>query len=87
MSFENQEAGSHAGAAQSRSSSSAHHPMMVYETPLGTFGDWEQAAAACDRADLDPCTCITNRQVSVPSTCIEHAYGSAYRLSFQIKVF
>ena len=24
---------------------------------------------------------------NVPTTCIEHAYGSAQRLSFQIKVF
>jgi hypothetical protein len=28
-----------------------------------------------------------DRPVSTPTTCIEHAYGSAYRLSFQIRVF
>jgi len=30
-----------------------------YETPVGCFRTWEEAAAACERCDLDPCTCIT----------------------------
>lgn len=30
----------------------------TYETPFGTFKTWEEAAAACERADMDPCTCI-----------------------------
>lgn len=31
---------------------------MEYRTPLGSFQTWEEAAAACERADLDPCNCI-----------------------------
>jgi hypothetical protein len=31
---------------------------MNYETPVGSFETWEAAAAACERCDLDPCTCI-----------------------------
>lgn len=31
---------------------------MKYETPLGTFDTWEEAAAVCERCDFDPCTCI-----------------------------
>ena len=60
-----------------------------YETPMGCFNTWEQAAEACERSDLDPCTCIkiVVPHIPVQTTCIEHAYGSAQRLSFQIKVF
>lgn len=29
-----------------------------YATPMGCFSTWEEAAAACERADMDPCTCI-----------------------------
>ena len=29
-----------------------------YQTPLGRFQTWEHAAAACERCDLDPVTCI-----------------------------
>jgi hypothetical protein len=29
-----------------------------YATPVGLFRTWEEAAAACERCDLDPCTCI-----------------------------
>lgn len=29
-----------------------------YETPLGSFQTWEEAADACERVDLDPCACI-----------------------------
>jgi hypothetical protein len=31
---------------------------MEYRTPVGTFKTWEEAAAACERIDMDPCTCI-----------------------------
>ena len=31
---------------------------ITYETPFGTFATWEDAACACERADMDPCTCI-----------------------------
>lgn len=31
---------------------------IKYETPMGSFNTWEEAATACERADLDPCTCI-----------------------------
>lgn len=30
-----------------------------YETPVGNFKTWEEAAAACERCDFDPCECIT----------------------------
>lgn len=32
---------------------------ITYQTPVGTFSTWEEAATACERCDLDPCTCIT----------------------------
>jgi hypothetical protein len=35
--------------------------MAKYQTPVGGFDTWEQAAAACERCDLDPCTCIIYR--------------------------
>ena len=68
---------------------------MNYRTPLGAFEFWSDAADACERADLDPCTCIeyTPRTIptsTIPTTCIETIGGdpdSALRLSFQIKVF
>jgi hypothetical protein len=31
---------------------------MTYETPLGAFRTWEEAADACERSDFDPCDCI-----------------------------
>lgn len=31
---------------------------ISYETPFGTFEKWEDAAAACERCDMDPTTCI-----------------------------
>ena len=58
---------------------------MNYRTPLGAFEFWSDAADACERADLDPCTCI-----EIPTTCVETVLGdpdTALRLSFQIKVF
>ena len=61
--------------------------MVLYETPVGTFATWEEASAACERSDMDACECITNRHISVPTTCLETAYGSTQRMSFQIKVF
>lgn len=30
-----------------------------YETPIGSFDSWEEAAQACDRMDFDPTLCIT----------------------------
>ena len=31
---------------------------MKYQTPVGSFATWEEAANACEGCDLDPCTCI-----------------------------
>lgn len=31
---------------------------IAYETPVGTFATWEEAASACERCDFDPCECI-----------------------------
>jgi hypothetical protein len=63
-----------------------------YETPVGTFRTWEEAAAACERADLDPCTCIKNVSVVElsPSTVdvwYITEYGLRQKLSAQIRVF
>jgi hypothetical protein len=63
---------------------------MNYRTPLGAFEFWADAADACERADLDPCTCIEYEARVIPTTCIETIGGdpnTAIRLSFQIKVF
>lgn len=35
-----------------------------YETPVGRFNTWEEAMAACERCDLDPCECITPVEVA-----------------------
>jgi len=32
--------------------------LITYETPMGVFSTWEEAAEKCERADMDPCTCI-----------------------------
>ena len=32
--------------------------MFLYETPVGSFDTWEEAALACERRDLDPVACI-----------------------------
>lgn len=31
---------------------------VTYETPMGTFATWEEAAARVEAADMDACTCI-----------------------------
>lgn len=59
----------------------------IYQTPFGSFGTWEEAAAACERADFDPCEAITIHRPDYVTTCIETAYGTTERLSFQIRVF
>ena len=63
---------------------------MNYRTPLGAFEFWSDAADTCERADLDPCTCIEYAPRTIPTTCVETLGGdpnTAIRLSFQIKVF
>ena len=57
-----------------------------YKTPMGSFTTWEEAANACHRVDMDPCTNIVT-EVSPTDVCVEHAYGLAYRLPFQVRVF
>lgn len=32
--------------------------LTVYETPVGTFSTWEEAADACERSDYDACECV-----------------------------
>ena len=59
---------------------------VSYQTPMGSFPTWEQAAIACERADLDPCECI-KAQVSPTDVSYETAYGSTVRLSFPVRVF
>ena len=59
---------------------------VSYRTPMGRFETWEAAAAACERADLDPCTCIVT-EVSPTDVIAETAYGTTVRLSNPIRVF
>lgn len=59
---------------------------VTYQTPMGCFSTWEAAAIACERADLDPCTCI-DIQVSPTDVSVEHAYGSSFRLSNPVRVY
>ena len=61
--------------------------MVNYETPVGTFADWQEAADACERADMDPCTCIKTVPINYRDTCTEFAYGTSFRLSQSIRVF
>ena len=30
-----------------------------YETPVGSFDTWDEAAARCEQMDMDPTLCIT----------------------------
>lgn len=59
----------------------------IYQTPFGSFDTWEDAATACERADMDPCECIKVIRPEYVDTCLETAYGTTQRLSFQIRVF
>ena len=59
---------------------------ISYQTPLGCFQTWEDAANACERADMDPCDCIKT-SVSPTNVCHETAYGTTQRLSFAVRVF
>jgi hypothetical protein len=63
-----------------------------YETPVGTFGTWEDAAQAVERADMDPCECIKIVRNDPPNAgpslaSYELGPGGVVRLSFQVKVF
>jgi hypothetical protein len=73
-----------------------HYPSMtnattaLYETPFGGFDTWEDAAVACERADMDPCDCIKYAGPSATPPALVHAetaYGQTTRLSFAIKCF
>jgi hypothetical protein len=59
---------------------------ISYHTPVGCFDDWIKAAEACERADLDPCTCIKTI-VSPTDVSHETAYGTTLRFSRAIRVF
>lgn len=59
---------------------------VSYRTPMGRFDTWEAAANACERADLDPCTCIVT-EVSPTDVSHETAYGTTVRLSRAIRVY
>ena len=36
---------------------------ISYETPVGTFQYWEDAANACERCDYDPVACIKIKEM------------------------
>lgn len=59
---------------------------ISYETPLGCFNTWEDAAEALERRDLDPCECI-DIVASPKDICYETAYGFTTRLPFMVRVF
>jgi hypothetical protein len=57
--------------------------MSKYQTPVGGFDTWEEAAQAVERCDMDPCDTIKFVDV-----CWEHQDGQdPVRLSFSIRVF
>lgn len=62
-----------------------------YSTPFGAFDTWEDAAAACERMDMDPCDLVkyVGPQPTPPAlVSYELApYGTKLSLSFQVKVF
>ena len=63
-------------------------PQPTFQTPLGGFDSWFDAADACERADLDPQTCIQWGKKTPDAVCWEHQDGApSIRLSFSIKVF
>lgn len=57
-----------------------------YKTPLGSFPTREAAAESCLRVGMDPTSNIVT-EVSPVDVCVEHAYGTDYRLPFQIRCF
>lgn len=69
----------------------ANELIITYATPVGTFATWEEAAARCEKADLDPCTCIEVLKGSAAgpgAVCWEfQANREPIRLSFSIKCF
>lgn len=60
--------------------------LIRYETPLGCFKTWEDAARALERCDMDPCECI-NIVASPTDVFYETAYGVTTRLWYGIRVF
>jgi hypothetical protein len=46
-----------------------------------------QPAAAVPDVSREQVRSSVKPSRTVPTTCIEHAYGSPFRLSFQVKVF
>lgn len=61
-----------------------------YETPVGAFYTWEEAARACEARDFDPCEVIVYRKPADAGPCDichERAYGTSQRLSFSVRVF
>ena len=69
-----------------RDMSEAIKQSVSYQTPMGSFTDWIAAAEACERADLDPCTCIKT-VISPTDVMYETAYGTTCRFSRPIRVF
>jgi hypothetical protein len=57
--------------------------MAKYQTPVGGFNTWEEAAQAVERCDMDPCDTIQFVDV-----CWEHqANELPIKLSFAVRVF
>jgi hypothetical protein len=61
---------------------------VIYSTPLGSFETYEEAAAACERADLDSTECI--EFVRPDFSEVSHEFcGDTHpiKLSFNVRVF
>ena len=56
-----------------------------YETPIGSFDTWDEAAAACERCDFDPCECV--RYVAPVDIYWIYEYGLSQKLSGPIRCF
>ncbi len=62
-----------------------HH---IYRTPVGSFETWEDAAAAVERRDMDPTTCVEVVRLDPPhDVCWEFGPGGPLRLSFAVRCF
>ena len=61
-----------------RNQAADRHP---YETPVGSFRTYEEAAEACERRDLDPCDCVKYINTRDPK------YVAAHTEHFSARIF
>ena len=56
--------------------------MTLYQTPIGTFDTWEQAAAALERSDFDPCESGMIKPIVIERTEVHYEQGPGGKLRF-----